>query len=117
MRSQAIQKGVPLRAQAAAPERPVALLEQGPPQAMICTSGRSLGCPRHGGSAPVSGPSCARISRTSPDFLRDISIEVHEAQAEASRFLGADHVEAPVIQDQAISSPGVTAALQFERAS
>jgi hypothetical protein len=67
MRSQAIQKRAPLRAQAAAPERSLAIPGAGFPQAtMICASGRSSGCLRHGGNGPVSGQSCARISRKSP---------------------------------------------------
>jgi uncharacterized protein YjiS (DUF1127 family) len=87
MRSQAIQKMAPLRAQAAAPERPVAL-----PGTGFASSDDDLVI-RAIFTLPATWcqRACFRAKlhadlKDKSDFLRDIGIEVHEAQAEASRF-------------------------------
>jgi uncharacterized protein YjiS (DUF1127 family) len=81
MRSQAIQKRVPLRAQAAAPDRPVALPVTG------FASGYELHV-RAVFVLPATWWQRASFrAKLRADLnLRDIGIEVHEAQAEASRF-------------------------------
>jgi hypothetical protein len=55
---------------------------------IICASVRSSACLPRGGSEPVFRAELRADLRDKPDFLCDIGIGLHEAQAEASRFSG-----------------------------
>jgi uncharacterized protein YjiS (DUF1127 family) len=86
MRSQVIQKRAPLRAQAAAPERPVAFPGAGFASGYDLHVRAIFGLPVTWWQRASFRAKLRADLKDKSDFLRDIGIEVHEAQAEASRL-------------------------------
>ena len=85
MRSQAIQKRAPLRVQAAAPDRPVALPKAGLASGYDLHVRAVFVLPATWWQRASFRAKLSADLKDKSDFLRDIGIEVHEAQAEASR--------------------------------
>jgi uncharacterized protein YjiS (DUF1127 family) len=86
MRSQVIQKRAPLRAQAATPERPVAFPGAGFASGYDLHVRAIFGLPVTWWQRTSFRAKLRADLKDKSDFLRDIGIEVHEAQAEASRL-------------------------------
>ena len=87
MRSQALQRRKPSAAQAAAPGRPAVIpatqFESGDDHLRL---GAIFSLPATWWQRACFRAELRADTRDKPDFLRDIGIGVHEAQAEASRF-------------------------------